>query len=407
MTPLFKKFLGINWILMLTMAGLLSFGVYAIYNASYFRVDSPLNLDTKWKDQITWIGLGVPFLLGAALIDYKWLRWACIPMYLAGISGLVYLELFGVEVKGNKAWVEIAGQRMQPSQFAIMAGIVMLAVIFGELPRIWGVFRRPWLRIIVGGIAAGIPAGMVIKEDFGSGLVWGPVFIAMLLVGSIPFRYIITLVLSVLCVVPIMYFFVLKPYQQARIDTTWYLLTNQMDKVDTRGDGWVPNYVQTAVASAGFEGKGPLSAKVSDQRTIHRMFFPEGEAHSDFIFGVICEEFGFRGAVLVLSAIALLLLQGVFVAFCARDQVGRLLVAGVVAMFFAHTFQNAGMNLCMLPVIGLPMPFISYGGTFMIVTLFLMGMIQSVWVHRNISPVKKKATSGGGREVEFSDDDED
>jgi len=407
MTPLFKKFLGINWILMLTLAGLLSFGIYSIYNASYFRVDSPMNLDTKWKDQINWIGLGVPFLFGAALLDYKWLRWACVPIYLTGIAGLVYLELFGVEVKGNKAWVEIAGQRMQPSQFDIMAGIVMLAVIFGELPRIWGVFRRPWLRIIVGGIAAGIPACMVIKEDFGSGLVWGPVFIAMLLVGSIPFRYIITLVLSVLCVVPIMYFFVLKPYQQARIYTTWYLLTNQMEKVDMRGDGWVPNYVQTAVASAGFEGKGPLSAKVSDQRTIHRMFFPEGEAHSDFIFGVICEEFGFRGAVLVLSAIALLLLQGVFVAFCARDQVGRLLVVGVVAMFFAHTFQNAGMNLCMLPVIGLPMPFISYGGTFMIVTLFLMGMMQSVWVHRHISPVNKKATSGNDREDEFNKDDED
>ena len=407
MTPLFKKFLGINWILMFTMAGLLTFGIYAIYNASSFRTDSPLNLDIKWKDQITWIGLGVPFMLVAALLDYKWVRWACIPMYLAGIGGLVYLQIFGVEVKGNKAWVEIAGLRMQPSQFAIMAGIVMLAVVFGELPRMWPVFRRPWLRIIVGGIVAAIPAGMVIKEDLGSGLVWGPVFIAMLLVGSIPFRYIITLILSALCVIPVIYFFVLKPYQQARIDTSWYLLTNQMDKVDTRGDGWVPNFVQTAVASAGFEGKGPLSAKVPEQRSVHRMFFPEGEAHSDFIFGVICEEFGFRGAVLVLSGIALLLIQGVFVAFCARDQVGRLIVVGVVAMFFAHTFQNAGMNLSMLPVIGLPMPFVSYGGTFMIVTLFLMGMMQSVWVHRNISPVKKKVGSGGGREMEFNDEDDD
>lgn len=404
MTPLFKKFLGINWILMFTLAGLLAFGVYAIFNASSFRTDSPLGLDSKWRDQITWIGLGVPFLFGAALIDYKWIRWACIPLYLAGIGGLVYLEIFGVEVKGNKAWVEIAGQRVQPSQFAIMAGIIMLAVVFGELPRIWRVFRHPWLRIIVGGILAGIPAGMVIKEDFGSGLVWGPVFLAMLIVGSIPFRYIITMVLTALCVVPIMYFFVLKPYQQARIDTAWYLLTNQMDKVDTRGDGWVPNYVQTAVASAGVEGKGPLSSKVPEQRSIHRMFFPEGEAHSDFIFGVVCEEFGFRGAVLLLSGICLMLLQGVFVAFSARDQVGRLIVVGVVAMFFAHTFQNAGMNLCMLPVIGLPMPFISYGGTFMIVTLFLMGMLQSVWVHRNISPVKK--TRSSGREVEFDDDDD-
>jgi len=267
----------------------------------------------------------------------------------------------------------------------------------------WPVFRRPWLRILIAGLVAGIPAAMVIKEDLGSGLVWGPVFLSMMLVGSIPFRYMITMVLGALCIIPIVYFFVLKPYQQARIDTTWYMLTNQNEKVDTRGDGWVPTFVQIAVASAGFEGKGPLSEKVPDHGTIHRQFFPETEAHSDFIFGVICEEFGFRGAVLLLTGIALLLIQGIFMAFYSRDQVGRLLVVGVVTMFFAHTFQNAGMNLGMLPVIGLPMPFISYGGTFMIVTLFLVGMMQSVWVHRNISPVRKKTV--GGRD--FRDDDDD
>ena len=395
MTPLFKKFLGINWILMLTMAGLLTFGIYAIFNASSFREAQDLAL--KWKQQITWIGLGLPFLFGAALIDYKWVRWACWPMYLAGIGGLVYLNLFGVEINGNKNWVNVGGLSMQPSQFAIMAGIIMLAVVFGELPRMVPAFRRPWLRILVGGLLAGVPAAMVIKEDLGSGLVWGPVFLSMMLVGSIPFRYIITLILGTLCVVPLLYFFVLKDYQQARIDQTWYLLTNQPEKVDTLGHGWVPNFVQTAVASAGFEGKGPLSEKVPDQRSIHRMFYPEAEAFSDYIFSVICEEFGFRGSMLLLSGIALLLLQGVFIAFYSRDQVGRLIVVGVVTMFFAHTFQNAGMNLCMLPVIGLPMPFISYGGTFMIVTLFLMGMIQSVWVHRNISSVKKQTADG--REV--------
>lgn len=402
MTPLFKKFLGINWILILTMVGLLAFGVYSIYNASYFRETGDLAL--KWKQQMTWIGLGVPFLFAASLIDYKWVRWACWPMYLAGIGGLVYLHFKGIEINGNKNWINIGGLSIQPSQFAIMSGILMLAVVFGELPRMWPVFRRPWLRILIGGLLAGVPAAMVIKEDLGSGLVWAPVFLSMMLVGSIPFRYLITLVLGALCLIPVVYFFVLKPYQQARIDTTWYLLTNQMDKVDTRGDGWVPNFVQTAVASAGFKGKGPLSEKVPDQRSIHRTFFPEAEAFSDFIFGVICEEFGFRGAVLLLTGIALLLIQGIFMAFYSRDQVGRLIVVGIVTMFFAHTFQNAGMNLCMLPVIGLPMPFISYGGTFMIVTLFLVGMMQSVWVHRNISPVKKKTV--GGREIPDYDDEE-
>lgn len=387
MTPLFKKFLGINWLLVLNIAALLVFGVYAIFNASAHKEEAEFAF--KWRDQIRWALIGLPFFFIASLIDYKWIRWACLPMYLAGIGGLVAVLLIGVEIGGNKAWIRVGGQMVQPSQFAIMAGILILSVIFGELPRILPVFRRPWLRIMLAGIIAGVPAVMVIKEDLGSGLVWGPVFLSMMLIGSIPFRYLITLLLCVVSVVPLVYVFALKPYQQARINSTWYMMTNQMDKVNLQDEGWVAKHLQIAVSTGGLEGKGPLSMKVPDQASIHRTFFPH-ESINDFIFGVIAEEFGFRGCLVVLGLMLLLLLQGVFVAFCARDQLGRLIVVGVVAMFFVHTFQNAGMNLVMLPVIGLPMPFVSYGGTFVVVTLFLMGMVQSVWVHRNISAVKKR-----------------
>jgi rod shape determining protein RodA len=403
MTPLFRKFLSLNWGIVLTMAALLTFGVYAIYNASAFR--EAADLAVKWRQQIHWIAMGSVLMLAASLLDYKWVRWACLPMYLAGIAGLIYLQLKGVEINGNKNWVIIGGVSMQPSQFAITSGIVMLAVVFGELPRMWSIFNNCLVRIGVGGLIVAIPAALVIKEDLGSGLVWAPVFLAMLVAGNIPFRYIISMLLVGLCVVPILYFFILKPYQQARIDQTWYLLTNQSEKVDTSGHGWVPNFVQIAVASAGFEGKGPLSAKVPEARSIHRMFYPEAEAFSDYIFSVICEEFGFRGSALLLSFIALLLLQAISVAFQSRDQVGRLLVVGIGTMFFAHTFQNAGMNLCMLPVIGLPMPFISYGGTFMLVTLFLMGMVQSVWIHRHISPVAAPAQRGRNKPRNLEDED--
>src|SRR5690606_14018888 len=97
---------------------------------------------------------------------------------------------------------------------------------------------------------------------------------------------------------------------------------------------------------------------------------------------------------------ALLLLQCIFVAFYARDNLGRLIVVGIVAMLFAHSMQNMGMNILMMPITGLPLPFTSYGGTFLIVCMFLMGLVQSVWVHRNISPVKKRAGRGGDRSEE-------
>ena len=219
----------------------------------------------------------------------------------------------------------------------------------------------------------------------------------MLLVGSIPLRYIIVLFLCAACVLPLAYFFALKPYQKARIQVFINMLTNQ--KVDVLGDAYVANLLQIAVGSAGFEGKGPLSEKVPDRHSVHRTFFPEDEAINDFLYGVVVEEFGFRGGLLQITGIALLLLQGIFVAFYARDQLGRLIVVGTVAMLFTNSFMNMGQSLQVTPITGVPMPFVSYGGTFLVMCMFLMGMIQSVWVHRNISPVKK------GRGDEGSDEE--
>lgn len=400
MTPLFKKFLGIHWILLAFMACLLAFGVYAIFNASAYKIGS--DLEDKWRDQLRWIAIGVPFFFAATLIDYKWIRWACWPAYIAGIGGLVATLAIGVEIGGNKAWIRVGTVMVQPSQFAIMAGIMVLGVIFGELPRLVPAFRRPWLRMIAAAAFAAIPAALVIKEDLGSGLVWGPVFISMMLVGSIPFRYLIVTLLCVLTVAPLVYVFKLKPYQQKRIETTFYMFTGQMDKVNMQDEGWVAKHLQMAIATGGTEGKGPESKKVADQASIHRTFLPN-EVINDFIFAVIAEEFGFKGAMGLILGIGCVLMLGITIAFSARDQLGRLIVVGVMAMFFVHTFQNIGMNLVVLPVIGIPIPFISYGGTFMVVTLFLMGLVQSVWVHRNISPVKKKRSVNGAR---VDDDDE-
>lgn len=394
MTPLFRKFLSINWVLFANMLALLAFGVYAIYNASAYREE--MDLATKWHQQLRWVLIGLPVFFGAALIDYKWVRWGAWPMYIAGIGGLVLVAMFGVEKQGNKNWLEIGNFSMQPSQFAILAGILALAVVFGDLQRWIPAFRYPALRMLVAGIMAAIPVAMVAKEDEGSALVWGPVFIAMMVVGSIPFRYLLTLVLIVACIVPFGYFFALKSYQQERIDTWIYFLTDQVEKVDKQKAGWVPDKLLIAVGSAGFEGKGPESRKVAEQRTVHRTFFPD-ESINDYIFAVIAEEFGFRGGLMLLAGMLLLMLMSVFVAFNSRDQLGRLIVVGGIAMLFIHTFENAGMNILLTPTTGIPMPFISYGGTFVVVCMFVMGMIQSVWIHRNISPVTKK--SGGQEEL--------
>lgn len=397
MTPLFRKFLGLNWILALNMIALIVWGVWAIYNASSFR--EGMNLATIWRNQVQWGALGLGVFGIAALIDYKWVRWGGWILYLAGIVSLVLVKFFGVDVKGARSKFDLGFVDFQPSQLAIVATIVSLAVVLGDLHRIAPVFRHHWLRLGVSGLLAGVPMAMVLKEpDLGSAAVYGPVVIAMLLVGSIPFRYLITLFLAVMCILPVAYFFGLKPYQKKRVEVFVNMLTNK--KVDTLGDAYMADKVKIAVGSAGFEGKGPLSSKV-DGRSVHRTFYTPTEAINDFIYSVIVEEFGFRGGLLQIVGMAMLLLQCIFVSFYARDNLGRLIVVGIVGMLFAHSMQNMGMNILMMPITGLPLPFTSYGGTFLIVCMFLMGMVQSVWIHRNISPVKKK-----GRRDEEGEQDE-
>lgn len=400
MTPLFRKFLGLNWFMFANMILLIIWGVWAIYNASSFRDSAALA--NKWRDQVQWAVIGLVVFFGASLIDYKWLRWGAPLMYIAGIAGLVGVKLFGVETKGAKSIIDLGPINLQPSQIAIVATIAMLALVLGDLHRVIPWFRYHWLRLGVCGILSAVPMGMVLKEpDLGSAAVYGPVVVAVLLVGNIPFRYLITLFLIAMCALPIAYFFGLKPYQKKRVEVFADMLMNK--KVDVQGDAWMADKVQIAVGSAGYDGKGPLSMKVKDQRSVHRTFFTETEAINDFIYAVIVEEFGFRGGMFQIFFTATLLVQCILVSFFARDQLGRLLAVGITAMLYAHSMQNMGMNVNMMPITGLPLPFTSYGGTFLVMCMFTMGLAQSVWIHRNEYPIKdpKKRSATDDEESAF------
>jgi rod shape determining protein RodA len=192
-------------------------------------------------------------------------------------------------------------------------------------------------------------------------------------------------------VAPLAFFFALKPYQQKRITVPLRLLRGET--VDYQKEGYAPTNVINAIGSSGWEGKGfggermPLDpATGKKKKTMHQLgYIPKDTAHNDYVFAVWAEEQGFRGSLLLISGFALLIFQCVFIAFCARDQVGRLLVVGVAALVFAHVFQNIGMQIQLMPITGIPLPFISYGGTFLVTVMFLMGMVQSVWTHRNVA----------------------
>jgi rod shape determining protein RodA len=376
MTPLFRKLLGMNWLIIANVIALLIFGVFAIYSACWAR--EQIELSTKWRDQVLWITFGLVILLVVSLIDYRWLRYCGLPLYLVAILLLVYTSFFGSTINGTQGWLDFGFILVQPSQLAIATGVIALALALSSLHRIHPALRNPFIRLLISGLMVMIPFAFVLKQgDFGSAIVWMPVFGAMVLIGNIPLRYLAVIILSATMVMPFAFFFGLKDYQKKRITVQIDML--QGKKVDIQNEGYSAHNNLLAIGSGGLAGKGFKNPDTINNKN----FISPDTAINDFIFAVLAEEHGFRGSILMLGGFLLLLLQCIYVAFYSRDMMGRLLVAGVVGLIFAHLFQNVGMNLLIMPITGIPLPFISYGGTFMVVTLFLMGLVQSVWIHRN------------------------
>lgn len=375
-----RKILGMNWLMVLTMVAILMFGVYAIESAARH-----LNQGGEYfaNRQKLWIVAGMVVFCITALIDYKWIRWLGIPMYVVGL-GLMLWAMF----KGNEVHqVRFAGQMFQPTQFGIAAGIVLLSSLLQELPRMHAVFRLPLVRVVVIGVLTGVPFLIVVMMgDMGSALVWVPVTLVVMFVSGIPFRYLAMMLIVGFGCVALAYYIVLPQASErgaGRIEL--YLAMKEGREVDINGDAYAPHWVSTAIGKAGWKGAGWNAS--SHRGSLHdKKYIPWKTAHNDFIFGVIGEEQGFRGSFLLLVAYGVLLITCLFIAFASRDSAGRIMVSAVVILLFAHIFENIGMCILLMPITGIPLPLVSYSGTFILMCLFLLGLVQSVWVHRNVLP---------------------
>jgi rod shape determining protein RodA len=383
MTPLFRKLLGMHWLLLLTMLLITAGGIYGIYAAVHFRDGDLVGLKRLWYQQMT-IGLfGLVVYFAAGLIDYKWIKWGGVIAYVVGLVLLVLLFRAEKDTYGQKISLTLGPVTFQPAQIAISGSIMLIAMLLGEAHKFIPWMRHYFVRFVVGGIVFAIPFMLILKlGDLGSAMVMVPVVACMFLVASIPFRCLIATMLLGLTVIPPVYFFVLKPYQRDRVAVTLDMLAGK--EVDVKGRAYAANHVQIAIGSAGYEGKG-LDEKdlPPNQKNMTQLnLVPFKTAHNDFIFAVICEAFGFRGAAALIAAFSFMLALALMVAFFARDALGRLLATGIIALVFAHTFEHIGMNMGLLPITGIPLPLVSYGGTFLLITMFLLGLLQSVWVHR-------------------------
>jgi rod shape determining protein RodA len=354
----------INWPLLGLMALLFGIGVLNLYSASGFRMGDEVSLQPYYSRQLIW-GLGGLFCLVAMMLfDYKHLATAAWPLMIGTAVLLVAVLLAGKTVSGAKRWLQLAGYSFQPSELAKIAMLLLAAKILSKRSE-----RMGWLDLAgILGICLPVAGLIIVEPDLGTGL-----NVLLLVAGLILFRGLAgpvfkTLVAAVPILIPCGWFF-LKPYQKGRILT---LFDPQRDPL---GAGYHIIQSQIAIGSGQMWGKGFLEGTQSQLR-----YLPE--KHTDFAVAVFAEEWGFVGAIVLLTLFCLFLLQFAVTARNAKDRFGSYLAAGVFFYFFWQILINMGMVLGIMPVVGIPLPFISYGGSATIVNFTLVGIVVNVSMRR-------------------------
>ncbi|MGA2177808.1 MAG: rod shape-determining protein RodA [Verrucomicrobiota bacterium] len=361
-----------DWPMWWAAAGLMLIGTAFIYSATSGGVVRMAWYKEIYLHQILWYGLGTGAALALGAIEYgRLVRWAAV-FYWGAIVLLVAVFIIGAEHHGGKRWINLGGFSLQPSEFAKIAFILWLG---GYLSRPQEELRTGKVFLTVLGYTLA-PFVLVLKEpDLGSALVFLAISLAMMFAAGVSGRMLGGLVgglglLVVLTVAAILFsppkFKIVEPYQKARLLTYF---------------GRDKSYnVEQALISI---GSGGLTGKGWTQGTQHSLgFLPPAGAHNDFIFSVIAEEEGFVGSVVVLALYAVLLFSGITIASQARDHLGQLLAVGVVTLLFCHVFINIGMNIRLMPVTGIPLPLLSYGGSSVVCSLIAIGILHNVHIYR-------------------------
>jgi rod shape determining protein RodA len=387
----------IDWLMLAALGGLMLVGVLFVYSATMANESAALIpwYNQPWFRQFLWYGIGLGAMGTVCLVDYRILaRWSLV-IYCFVILLLIAVLIPGVGADrfGARRWIDLGPFSLQPSEFAKVAFILAMGNFLSRPPDELKSVRIFWTAL---GMVA-LPFVIIMKEpDLGSALILLPVSLTMLFVAGVPPRFINTLLgasglLVALILVDVLFAppqwqIKLEDYQKRRLLT--YFGIDGVPKDATpqqraearraqRNYSYNVDQALISVGSGGFTGKG---WRQGTQNALG--YLPRAVAHNDFIFSVIAEEKGFMGSVTVIALYSVLLFTGIRVAGQARDRLGKLLAVGVVAMLFSHVFINIGMNIRIMPVTGVPLPLLSYGGSSVLCSLIATGILQNVSIHR-------------------------
>ncbi len=374
----------IDWVLLFAVAGLAGMGTLVVWSATAHEVDLTHGRPTVFAvRQLVNIGIGAVLGLVVAATDYRWVRIWTPVVYIASIIGLglVFVPGVGAEINGARAWIDLGGLSLQPAEFAKLAVIVSMALVVAEKtegrrtvsdrgddprpPRPSGVLRSHDVLLLLG--IAAVPAVLILMQpDLGTTLVMGATVFGVIALAGAPRRWLIGLIGGVITTALVgVKVGVLDQYQVDRFLA--YIKPN----LDPLGAGYNTQQARIAIGNGGLFGQGLFHGSQTQSG-----FVPE--QHTDFVFTVVGEELGLVGATAMIALFTLLLWRALRIARDAEDMFGRLVAGGIVCWFAFQGFQNIGMCLGIMPVTGVPLPLVSYGGTSMFVTLMAVGLLQNI-----------------------------
>ncbi len=319
--------------------------------------------------QIVAVMLGIGLMLILANIDYESYTDFAKQIYIGSAVILIFVLIFGQgkEETGANSWIRIAGIGIQPSELVKLSFAVTFSIHLSKVKENINSIRTVFMLFLHFALLFGL---VILQNDTGTALVFLFMFLCMLFVADISYKYVLSAIAAGVASLPL-FWFLLSPYQKNRI------LVFLNPERDAAGAGFQVMQSKIAVGSGQVTGRGYLQGPQNQLGMLP-------EKNTDFIYGVVGEEFGFIGSLLILGLLLLLIARCIYVAQKAKNDMGSYLCIGIAAMFLFHTFENICMCIGLMPVTGIPLPFISYGGSSVLTNFMAVGLVLSVWTRRRV-----------------------
>jgi rod shape determining protein RodA len=358
-----------DWSMLLVAVALSFIGIMTIYSATRPVLDA--DQQSFYLKQFYWLVFSLPFFFIIVSIDYRWFIKFAYPVFILGIVLLIAVFIVGIKGMGAQRWIPLGFFSFQPSEFFKLFFVIAFSRYLSDIGQNVSIDFKQLVKMNL--IFFAVPVFLILKQpDLGTAMILFFVFFSMVVIAGAKKKVIVVAIIIGLLSLPFVGNIIwegLKEHQKQR------LIVFVDPHVDSQGIGYHINQSKVSIGSGGFLGKGYLKGTQGPLK-----FLPE--KHTDFIFSVFAEEWGFVGSAVLFLLYLFILLRGLDTAIRARDPAGSFLAAGVTSILFFYFVVNVGMTLGIVPVVGVPMPFMSYGGTALLSNFLAIGILTNVRMRR-------------------------